>query len=239
MKWVLLILCLLLINLPLVSAEDIIIIVAKKQQAKKRTRWTLADWFATKKKMALMDQWLALNSSANIFEFYLGADTNQYSFNSQTNNIGSNIDRRSNRIAFSAYVTILGVKYEYDRSNEKYIAQSADLNLRLLGNAAQATNLTISYGVRKLRSTAKFQNQYWGAHLTFYLLSVFGFESQYRNYLLNNGLNGRLKEVGAFIDISFLRLYGTWFKETLNIREENAFTAENREGTRWGIKIYF
>ena len=39
-----------------------------KTQARATSRWTLADWLAQKKKMALADQWLALHSSSNWFD---------------------------------------------------------------------------------------------------------------------------------------------------------------------------
>ncbi len=52
--------------------EGVYTVIIQKQQAKASSRWTLGDWLATKKKMALMDQWLALHSSTQIFELYLG-----------------------------------------------------------------------------------------------------------------------------------------------------------------------
>ena len=40
-----------------------------KQAPKKTSRWTLADWMSTKRQMSLQDQWLAMNSSDNFYEF--------------------------------------------------------------------------------------------------------------------------------------------------------------------------
>ena len=66
-----LILSILFLLLPLQSfalAEGVYTVIVKKQEEKKSSRWSLADWLVTKKKIALMDQWLALNSSTTWFE---------------------------------------------------------------------------------------------------------------------------------------------------------------------------
>ena len=54
------------------DVEGVYTVIIKKQQEKKSTRWTLSDWLATKKRMALMDQWLALNTKTTLFEARLG-----------------------------------------------------------------------------------------------------------------------------------------------------------------------
>jgi len=59
----------------------------QKSENAYRDVWSLSDYFETQRKNRLMDQWLAMNSSSNPFEFALGAQTVLYDSRVKTNGI--------------------------------------------------------------------------------------------------------------------------------------------------------
>ena len=55
-------------------------VIVEKQEEKKRSRWTLADWLLQKKNNRMMDLWLAKNSYSSPFEFYLDGSIRNYNY---------------------------------------------------------------------------------------------------------------------------------------------------------------
>lgn len=232
-----------LINLNYSLSNDVFVVIMQKQQAKQNTSWNLVDWMLTKKRIALMDQWLALNTSANIFEFMAYGSNSEYKYKEA--NTSSSIQNKFERGGAGAYASILGLESEYEKSNESSETILALAALRLIGTSSQGTNLSLEYGMKKFDfSNEEFKNQFYGAHLTLYLLSFLGIEGKYRNYLkdsssLSRDVTGFYREATGFIDISFFRIFGSLFKESLYFEENSIKNKDVRYGKILGLKLFF
>ncbi|OFZ27490.1 MAG: hypothetical protein A2381_03030 [Bdellovibrionales bacterium RIFOXYB1_FULL_37_110] len=244
MKIVLLGLVLVMVFFPIkLSANDVYVVVMQKQEQKKQRGWSLADWMVTKNKMKIMDMWLALNSSANLFEFYLGGHQNNYDLNNR--NTATKEAKKSLGGELGAYISILGIELEYDKSNEKYDLRSGMIGLRILGTAYQGTNLTIGFGNKTfdVENDNEYNNQFVQGKLAINLFSFLGVQGIYKNYLArkSNGieLSGYKNMYGAYLDIYFLRLYGNLFNEKLNYSNSLTYTTQKRSGYTLGAQIFF
>ncbi len=209
-------------------------------QAKDNVRWTLADWLQQKKNFSLMDQWLALNSQARLFEINLGGGRSDYDLE-----VGGNTETHSiDRFSATLWISIFGLEFEQTKSDEDTKTTSGQLNVRLFGQSSQSTYLTAHYGVRKWEDEAahnEVENQYAGAKLNIYIIKYFGLEGMYRKYFSAKDSVGKTHEAeraeyGAFIDVYFVRLYGNAFKETTDIAGQDR---ETRDGIDAGVKFYF
>jgi len=229
-------------------SEDVFVVIMKKQEEKKATRWSLAEWLNTKNRMGLMDQWLALHSSSESpFEFSGGGDFANYDLKNKINDgsLPTTTSNKANRGRFAAYVSIVGLEGMYESSDEKYTAYSALLNLRLLGTSMQSTNINIQYGMRNLKfDLNEYQNYFYGGSLTLYMMDFFGLDALTRFYIGKRAghgtrMSGNLTELGGFIDISFIRIYGTWFKELLKFTEVTPSYTQTRTGVRAGLRFFF
>lgn len=227
------------------SFADVFVIIAEKEQKKKSSSWNLLDWMETKKQFALMDQWLALNTNKeSLFEGYIGSDQGKYDFRS--------IDSTSKKTMLSGslglFVSLFGLEGQYEKSNERFENYNYQASLRIFGPYKQSTNITMFYGIRDQKTALgeKLQNQYWGGSATVYLFRFLGGEFLYRKYLKGETslqkrkITGSLTETSAFIDIYFLRFYGTLFKERTHevttLGNESDF---EREGVKLGLKVFF
>jgi len=244
MRIIFLCLSLLLSSIPFtLSANDVYVIVMQKQEQKKQRGWSLADWMVTKNKMKAMDMWLALNSSANLFEFYVGGHQSNYDLNNI--NTSSKTSKKILGGELGAYVSILGVELEYDKSNEKYDLRSGMVALRIFGTAYQGTNLTIGFGNKTfdVENDHEYNNQFVQGKLAINLLSFLGVQGIYKNYLArkSNGieLSGYKNIFGAYLDIYFLRIYGNLFAEKLNYSNSLVYTTQKRSGYTLGAQIFF
>ncbi len=246
MKSFILVLSLLLLLPSWASADDIIVIIAQKQKEKRKRGWSLADWMDTKKKIALMDQWLALNSSANIFEVILDGQIGRYSHAFQENNTSASKDEEVLGGGLSIFASIFGINAHFEATDEIYTQYSFSGSLRLFGRAQQSTNITLHYGMRQRDFDGEdiFQNQFWGASMDFNLFHNFGFEGQYRQYLESSSEEKDIKgkgydyHYGAFFDLLFIRLYGNFFREEF-ITYNGERMREQRKGVRAGLKLFF
>jgi hypothetical protein len=228
--------------------EGVYTVIVKKQQQKKQSRWTLASWLALKKEMALQDQWLAMNSSSNIFELYIGGDHSSY----RRSTIAA--PNSYNRFKFDSghlgvYVYSFGLETQQQTSNEVTGIEHKETSLmfhwRILGTSTQTTNITLTYGSRELEhsSYGNYKNSFGQASMTLYLFDFLGVEGMYRKYnddqndALTNTLEGTREELTAFIDISFIRLYTKWWEETMKF---STGTSEvYRKGISLGGRLYF
>ncbi len=201
------------------QADDVFVIVMQKQQEKREKGWSLLGWMETKKKVALMDQWLALNSAPSAPEFYFNIDTARYKY------LGSRYNLY--RGSVGAFISIFGIEAEYESSEEKYSKLASQLSVRILGSSNQYTNITLHYGYRDFRDT---HNQYVGANLTLNILSFVGVNASYNRHLTGSN-SGDGYTLGPFVDLVFFRIYAHWFKETVANIEST--------GTRLGLKMYF
>ncbi|MBF0205868.1 MAG: hypothetical protein HQK53_03180 [Oligoflexia bacterium] len=238
-------------------ADDIVVMVLKKEEQKKNRGWNLTDWLLTKQKMSLMDQWLSLHSSATVFEGIIGENYQKYKLNAEEI---QDKEQEAKEGQFSLFVTILGIELSYNTNSEydKSTTMQGQVVLRIFGRSIQGTHITIHYGYQQKKiensndttQNDTFKNYYLGGDLNFYLMRYFGLEGLYRLYSKNkseNGVNrdGFYSEYGAFLDIRFVRLYGDIFKEKnyYSFNDPNSgitsFSTDIRRGFKVGIKIFF
>ena len=224
-------------------AEGVYTVIVQKQEEKKSSRWNLADWLVTKKKIALMDQWLALNSSSSWFEFI---------FDFGVGKLDESISRTEtgNELEFERYGAALYIKFfgiEFNKYNYSDIIDKNDyrLNLILLGSSVQSTHLRLFYGRRNFKQLdfSSYSQDFYGSSLSLYLASFLGTEFTYTNFKSAKSIDstysveGERVEYGVFIDISLLRIYMNKFTEK-NIYHGAINQLRKDEGIVLGAKLF-
>ena len=229
-------------------------VAVKKQQQKKNSRWSLAEWMAMKERNRLMDLWLAQNSHSSLYEFFL--ETQGINYGQYESSTPSNI---TNRNAYggtlAAYAGVAGLRGGYEGDTESRTTWHGSFNIRLLGRALQDTHLNLEYGLRgttiappSTQPTAQpenFQNQFGAVSLNLYLTKAFGVEGAYRKILpaendRKRTLQGESSQAGIFIDFGLLRVFGSWRKEFHQFDGGGLPNiGEFREGFGGGLRFYF
>jgi hypothetical protein len=223
-----------LISAENVKADETYTFIVKKQEEKKKTRWSLSEWLDTRDRMRMMDIWLALHSSSP-YEFYLGGD---YQFSKYTN-AGPYTNWRA---FFAAYVTIFGLEAIREFEPNRVIGL---FHFRFFGYHHQNTNITLNFGIKSENNPVRFQNAILGAEMTLYVAKFFGIKGLYHHYFDStpNGtgatLGGSRLEGGAFIDFNFLRVFGLYFSESISSSNTTLYTGDTRSGVHIGTQIYF
>ncbi|MES2857095.1 MAG: hypothetical protein V4692_14600 [Bdellovibrionota bacterium] len=224
-------------------------VTIKKQEEKKKSRWSLADWLVQKRENQKMDMWLAANSQSSHYEFFL--EGNSLNFNQTNGDAGATPQNRNvSGGALAAYAGVAGLRGSYDQINEETTSWSGSLNLRLLGRAVQDTHLNLEYGLRgtSLVDTAvkdTYQNQFGGVSLNLYLAKSFGIEGVYHRILpaesqRHREMEGEDSKAGVFIDFSFVRVFGHWRHEFLHFKGGGIGDASQfRQGYGGGLRLYF
>jgi hypothetical protein len=221
-------------------------VIIRKQEAKKSSRWTLASWLLLKENMRLQDQWLAMNSSSTILEMYVGArHANEKYFPASSNSYTRQSFDQAHAAIF-LYSFGLEAKYLTDGKEGANFQEGTGLfHWRILGRAAQSTNLTLSYGQNKLahQTRGDFYNNIWGGSLTLYLFSFLGMEIS-NHWILKDPneagsetLRGYHSSFTGFIDVSFIRFYAQWFENRYDFLQ--AGVRDTRKGVAFGGRFYF
>lgn len=222
--------------------EGVYTVIIKKQEEKQKSRWTLADWLTTKKTIALQDQWLALHSSENWFEFildYAGGEVEEVADGTETR-------MDLNQWGAALYVKFFGVEYNSGNYSKFYDSSDFRMNLLILGSSVQSTHIRAFYGKRdySYENYSSYKQNFWGAHFSLYLMSFLGVETEFTKYKKANAENefftseGERREFGAFIDIWMLRLYATKFRERMIFRGSQ-LKKTTVDGTLFGAKLFF
>ncbi len=218
-----------------------------RQRAEKREsqRWTLQDWLAQKERMALMDQWLMMNSPS-VFEFYILGSSHSYKLKTPDSESKS---YNSSLVALGAYAQSVGLTLEYENNQEeKFNDLAGQLNIRVLGNSLQTTSLTLHIGQRTRQvhviEQETFRNLFGQATAQIYLTRHFGLQGFYRHYQPESHENlgkigGSLIEVGPFLDFKGLRLFGNWFNDTQTYELNHIEIDTKRSGVKTGLQIFF
>lgn len=222
--------------------------VDRKLEKKKFKRWSLSSWFYQQEKMALQNQWLAMNIEEDyiLTEFYI--DYAKSSFDVDTSD-NLNEEKAGGTAEAGMYWGILGLTGRHESYDDIYTQKEAALNLRVIGSSQQSTNLTLTYGMRQLNgdSSEDYQQSFYGGDISLYLVSFFGFDGRFRYYErdLNEDetteLRSQRSQWGAFIDISFLRIFAYQFEENLKFKtmSTSAIFEQQIKGTATGIRLYF
>lgn len=223
--------------------------VDSKLEKKKFKRWSLSSWLYDKEKFALQDQWLSmnLNDDGIFFEMYL--DYARSNFDVDTaNNENESTSGYSSEVA--AYLGFLGVNYRYEEYDTHYSQKETAINLRLIGSSHQSTHLILSYGSRDfigVDETEMFTQNFYGGDIAMYLLPFFGFDGRYRIYSRVEADDGtyemesRRSQWGAFLDISFVRIFAYQFEENFEFTVNSTGADDERQtkGTAAGMRLYF
>ncbi len=226
-------------------AEGVYTVIIKKQEEKKKNRWTLADWLATKKTIALQDQWLALNSSETWFEFVLDYGLGTLEETKSSDSLTREMDM--SRFGGALYIKFIGLEYNSYSFDTLYDQSDYRLNLLILGSSIQSTHLRGFYGQRSYsyQDYSNYDQNFWGGNLTFYLANFLGIEGTFTKYLEASSDNstytsdGERTELTAFLELWALRLYATQFKERMLFRGASESEKTNLEGTVFGVKLFF
>lgn len=228
--------------------------LGKKAENRYQDMWTLSSWFETQRKIRLMDQWLAMNSSSNPFEFYLSAEYASLERKNTDSGVeGLPTENDAYRGTLGAFATIVGLQAQYTKSDEEYDLFEGSFHLRILGKAQQATNWTLFYGISNRKENDKansplveetFKNQFAGASFTLYFIKYFGVEGMYKVYFedtssLGTSLEGQRTEGSVFIDFSFLRVFGTYYTEKLEYKNTTLDRDLDRNGVFGGVRFFF
>ncbi|NCN28358.1 hypothetical protein GW915_12385 [bacterium] len=222
-------------------AESYVVTVQDKQEEKYKNRWTLADWFETKRKFRLQDMWLAGVTNRSPYEFLLGYRT------SYMENDADGSTYRFNQALLGANVHMVGLEGHYVTNDSDGDGWNALFNLRPIGDAAQNTNITLSYGIRQREDNGeRFNNQFYQGALTLYLMKAFGVKGVYRGFITgkssrDNRLSGSDVELEAFIDFAILRVHGGYIIQKRILKNSLGSELSNFKGDGYsgGVTLFF
>lgn len=209
------------------------------------SQWTLADWLAQKNKMALADQWLALNRSANIFDVSLSGGLQDFKLETKNASGTVSADGKSQNYQMDLYISIFNLYGEYEKTDSNLESFAGAAGLRVFGTSSQTTSLILRYGFRDqhhLKTLEKWQNQFAEGVLQLYVIQQFGLQGKYRHYFPDtskqgNKLEGHRVTAGAFLEFGIFRLYGDFYQEPIEKTNAGVATKENRNGLEYGLRL--
>ncbi len=210
-------------------------------------QWTLSDWLTQKNKAALLDQWLALHSSSNLFEMNLRGGGQQYKLKTGVGAAAASTNQNGQSYDADFYVSIFNLHGEYEKNNESKESYGGAAGLRLLGKNSQTTSLVARYGWRRLSdllSQEHWDNQFAEGVLQLYLINQVGLQGSYRYYFPNTSTQGTKLEghkiaAGAFFEFLIFRLYGNYYQEPLEKTSVGVVSKEERQGIEGGLQLFF
>ena len=218
----------------------------RKQVAKDAKRWSLSEWLDQKSRIGLMDSWLMFNAPSP-YEFFFGGDTATVERTLVTGPTETKDSLRMHRGYFGAFVTIVGLYGEYKSVDKDYDQWKALFLLRLLGSSDQSTNFTVHYGLmnRSFENNDQVQHQVGGGKIDLYLLKALALTGMYE-YIIEAqseqgvDMKGSRVEGGLHLEYGALRVYGSWFQETIDrVDSLNVQSEMTREGIQFGLRLYF
>jgi hypothetical protein len=231
-----------------VAFEGAYTVVIQKQQQKAQTRWTLSDWLLTKKKMALMDQWLALHSSYEVFEWVLG--WNEGGVKVSSTDEPTTYEYFSRQFYSEIFVYFLGLGYEDSYAVQQFRDLSYIAKLRILGTNTQTTHFNLIYGFRKLNETnyGKFEQDFFGVSGALYILPFLGIKSSFYKYMKSKKHSGTFSLTGEkfsyspFVELGPIRLTVDLYKENFYFNALNSSFTDNKKtqnGVHMGVSLIF
>jgi hypothetical protein len=220
----------------------------KNRQGKKESnRWTLYEWMSQKQKIGLWDQWLSLNRSANLFELQLSANELDYTLKNENGSVSTEISEKSKLYTMDLWISLVGLRAEYEKRDSGLESKSAMLNLRLVGSSLQSTHLIVRGGVQSLEDTnsgEKWENPFAAANLKLYFLSFIGLYGEYRHFFpkksnFGRELEGSRVRSGAFLEYGILQVTGSYWREPSEIQNGTEVEKETRDGYDLGVSFTF
>ncbi len=223
-------------------------LIVKKKEQKELNRWSLAEWLDTKQRFKLMDMWLALHTSDNTYEFFLGYQKN--TFDRELNQGGPTVKEGFNEelISFDAFASIVGLNYKNFTSTEGVTGWQGEFLLRVLGTSNQNTNLTLSYGVKNrvdksVLNLQNYENNFYKISLTLYFIKHFGLLMSQTSLIEKTNsaavkVSGSSTQYQLFIDYGIVRIFGGAYTEKQDYAGGTTSTIA-RTGTYAGLKLFF
>lgn len=220
----------------------------KKSEQKNSSRWTLTDWLAQKERNKMMDLWLQMYAPSP-YEFFLSGEYLSYQSSPGTGT-ASDQTYTSYKTSLAAYALIMGLQFDYENNwKQNFNNLDGSLNIRIMGNAIQATHLSLFYGLRTQHLSAagqthRLNENFYGAEFDLYLNRLFGLHTLYKSFPPTTDQNfGELSstrhELGLFIDFDFLRIFGTTFTESQKTNLNAIETTIEQKGFNTGVKFFF
>jgi len=191
------------------QADEIYTFILKKQDEKRKNRWSLQEWIETRDRMQLMDLWLAIHSPSPYENFITG------NYQLMTRGIGGNTSGAGAQLG--AYASIFGLEADYDGAPDSN--WSARFHLRVFGFQQQGTNITLGAGVRSHLGSETFRNPVISGNINLYLAKFFSIHFLVRQYFESTTSNfgtrykGNRLTPGAAIDFNFFQVYGDYILE--------------------------
>ncbi|MDB9786941.1 hypothetical protein OAB57_02445 [Bacteriovoracaceae bacterium] len=227
--------------------SDVFVFVTEKQKKVQQSRWSLTDWLITKKKMALMDQWLALNSSSNFFEGHLfGGRGSLEREHTESGILQTKHKDTYSQLGIELYFSLLGLSYEIENTHSDFSSQYAHISLRLLGAANQGTHITVFYGAGQLKEfDNRYDTQLVGGQVSLYLTSFLGGFSRYSHFFSGKSrdkidtFSGNEMKLGGFIELGFLRLSIQKHILKTKVSGSTIDSATRREKYSGALHVYF
>lgn len=246
LKRVLLIVLCILFSITSEARENFYGIVYDKYDKKKKVSWNLSDWLTQKSNSASQDLWLAMNTSATFFEFYLYGAKDIYTLEEDSVEVVDEADGVE-LYRIGLFASIFGIEGEMFKLGEDLKYTDGRLTLRLFGKAVQGTNILLFFGQRnreEVRRGYTFDMNYYGASLNLYLLPILGLSGEYRSYLEAEPasgikVEGNFTSYGAFVDLSFVRIVYESYIEKLTWTPASGVTNANRAGQRLALQLFF
>lgn len=215
--------------------------------AREAKRFTLQEWLENKERWALMDMWLSINTPSP-YEFVVGGALQNYNLDSSSLGVSTS---QSHSVIFgevSAYAKYIGVTLEHtNNQSEGFNDVTGIFNLRVFGNTAQGSHLTLHYGLRTRTATDKsfrLNQTFPAVTLQIYIMKYFGIQGNYRSFgtvtetFYGDTVADELN-YGLFIEYGDLRLFGDVYQERQNSKLSGVETNLNRNGARVGLKYFF
>jgi hypothetical protein len=216
----------------------------KKSSGKNASKWTIADWLETKKKVQVMDHWLAVNSSINIFEFYLGVS--HFDFTDQLFDLGEpgikSKDELST-ITLAGFLTILGLKIQ-NEIDDSMDTTSMEVLLRVFGKSEQSSRWNLFYGTNFIKDDfylESYKRVFYGSEVRIYIFKFLSMDGRYVFFepseVPDNSIKkGTLVEYGLNFDLGAFQLFGKYVDQTNDLTLSSKMI---RNGIRYGVNFYF
>lgn len=223
------------------------LIRGKKGPTDDKVQWTLVDWLDEKKKMSLMDQWLALHSGSSWFDLSVSGAAQQLTVRTTNATTHTSTTQNGQQYTMDIYISILNLNGEYQKTDEPREEYGGAAGLRLFGGSSQSTNLVGRYGWHRtidLKTPEQWDNQYAEGALQLYIISAMGLNGQYRYYFpadssLGKRMQGHRVTAGAFVEFLVFRIYANYFQEPMEISDKGVVTTRAVDGFDGGLKLLF
>lgn len=219
----------------------------KRSRGDSSVHWTLADWLTQKNGSRLMDQWLALNSSGEWFEFNVSGNAQEFKVKTDNGTTQVSKNQRGENYEVDIYLSILNLNGEYRKTDDDRESFGGAAGFRLLGSNSQSTNLVARYGWRKLIDLSQpehWEQQYAEGSLQLYVIEDFGIRGTYRYYFPADSdrgtrLQGHRVTAGAFLEFMIFRIYADYFQEPMEVSSQGVVTQRSEDGFQGGLKLFF